>query len=356
MMDLKDIRAKLDEIDNKLLDLYNQRLSLVEKVAEYKHKTNTPIYRPDREYEIIERLKKLNKQKNGKLTDSAIEALFMELISVSRNFEKPEYIAFLGPEASFTHQAAEEKFGRLGNYIPITTIDGVFREVDNKKVKYGVIPIENSSEGIVGETINGFKKYNLKIVAEVILDIHHVLASTSDNLKDIKRVYSKDIAFAQCRSFLDDFGLDRVELIPVESTAKAAQLAKEDKNSAAICSAVAAKLYHLPIVFENIEDNSNNKTRFLVISDFENEPSGNDKTTILAQLPNRPGALVDFLLDFKEESIDLTKIKSHIIGGVSMFFIEFSGHFKDEKIQKIFNKHKESIKFLGSYVKEANDV
>jgi chorismate mutase/prephenate dehydratase len=355
-MDLSEIRVKLNEIDNRLLDIYNERLALVEKVAEYKHRTNTPIYRPDREYEILERLKKINREKNGILTDSAIEALFMELISVSRNFESAEYIAFLGPEGSFTHQAAEEKFGRLGNYVPISSISGIFREVASKKVKYGVVAIENGNEGIVGETINGLKKYDLKIVAEVVLSIHHSFVSTQEDLKKIKKVYSKDIAFDQCRVFLEDFGLDRVELIPVESTAKAAQLAKEEPDAAAICSEVAAKLYNVPIIFKKIEDSKDNKTRFFVISDSINEASGNDKTTILAQLPNRPGALVEFLLDFKESNIDLTKIKSHIIGGVSMFFLEFNGHYEDENIAKIFNKHKSSIKFLGSYVKESIDV
>jgi len=355
-MDLSEIRKKLDAIDNKLLEIYNERMGYVEMVGEYKQKTKTPIYRPDREYEIIERLKAKNKQMSGRLSDEAIEALFMELIGVSRNYEKPEFIAYLGPEASFTHQAAEEKFGRLGNYIPLTSIAGVFREVANGKVKFGVVPIENNTEGIVGDTINGLKEHNLKIVAEVVINIHHVLATLNDDIKEIKKIYSKDIAFGQCREFLDDFGLDKVELIPVESTAKAAQLAKEDKHSAAICSEVAAKLYHLPVLFKDIEDGDKNRTRFFVISDFENAPSGNDKTTILAKLPNRPGALVDFLLDFKDKNIDLTKIKSHIIGGESMFFLEFNGHKNDENIANIFEKYSESIKFLGSYVKEADDV
>jgi chorismate mutase/prephenate dehydratase len=355
-MDLDEIRAKLDEIDNKLLELYNKRLEYVIKVGELKHKTNAPIYRPEREKEILDRLKKLNKQMGGKLSDSAIEALFLELISVSRNYESPDIIAYLGPEASFTHQAAEMKFGAIGNYLPITTIKGVFREVANKKAKFGVVPIENSSNGMVGDTISSLNEFDLKIVAEIVLNVHHVFASTQESLKDIKRIYSKDIAFGQCSNFLDDFGLVNVEQIPVESTAKAALLAKEDKNSAAICSEVAAKLYNLPVLFRNIENDNNNKTRFFVISDFENRPSGSDKTTIIAKLPNRPGALVDFLLDFKAHNIDLTKIKSHIVGGISIFFLEFNGHKSDKDIEDIFNKHKDSIKFLGSYVKEADDV
>jgi len=355
-MNLDELRKKIDEIDNRLLDLYNERLEYVLKVGELKNSTKSPIYRPEREKEILERLKKINRQKGGKLSDRAIEALFLEMFSVARNYELAERVAFLGPEASFTHQAAEQKFGALGNYAPISTIKGVFREVANGNAKFGVVPIENSFNGIVSDTISCLSDYDLKIVAEVVLDVHHVLASEVDDIKNIKRIYSKDIAFGQCKNFLEDFGLDNIEQIPVESTAKAAQLAKEDKQSAAICAEVAAKMYNLPILFKNIEDNSNNKTRFFVISDFENEPSGNDKTTILAKLPNRPGALVDFLLDFKEKGIDLTKIKSHIVGGVSIFFLEFSGHKSDKNIKEIFDKHKSSIKFLGSYVKEAIDV
>jgi len=218
------------------------------------------------------------------------------------------------------------------------------------------VPIENSFNGMVSDTISCLSEYDLKIVAEVVLDIQHVLASQQEDIKKIKRIYSKDIAFGQCSEFLEDLGLDGVEQIAVESTAKAAKLAKEDPESAAICSDIAAKLYEVPVLFRNIENKGENRTRFLIISDFENAPSGYDKTTILAKLPNRPGALVDFLLDFKEHNIDLTKIKSHIVGGVSIFFLEFKGHKEDKDIQAIFQKHKDSIKFLGSYVKEADDI
>jgi chorismate mutase/prephenate dehydratase len=355
-MTLEELRKKIDTIDDSLLDLYNQRLELVKKVGELKHKTNAPIYRPEREKEILNRLKAKNKAVGGLLSDEAIDALFLELFAVARNYELPEKVAFLGPEASFTHQAAEAKFGAMSSYLPINTIKGVFRAVKRGKAKFGVVPIENSFNGIVSDTISSLSDYNLKIIAEVIIDIHHTFATKAESLKDIKRIYSKDIAFGQCRLFLEDFGLDDVEQIPVESTAKAAQLALKDSSSAAICSEVAARLYQLPIMFREIEDEGENRTRFFIISDFENAPSGKDKTTILAKLPDRPGALVDFLNDFKDAKINLTKIKSHIVGGISIFFIEFDGHKEDEKIKKIFQKHKDSIKFLGSYVKEASDV
>jgi chorismate mutase/prephenate dehydratase len=228
--------------------------------------------------------------------------------------------------------------------------------VDRGKAKFGVIPIENSSNGIVSDTIQCLSQYNLKIIAEVVVDIHHVLASTTDDIRKITKIYSKDIAFGQCSQFLEDFGLDETEQVPVDSTAKAAKLALETPGSAAICAILAATMNSLPILFENIEDDGENKTRFFIISDFENVPSGNDKTSIVVKLPNTPGALVEFLNDFEKVQINLTKIKSHIVEGDSIFFLEFNGHIKDQNIQKIFEKHQPSVKFLGSYVKEADDI
>ena len=278
------------------------------------------------------------------------------MFAVARNLELPEGVAYLGPEASFTHQAAESKFGAMSAYFPVATIKGVFREVANGKAKFGVIPIENSSNGIVSDTISCLNDYNLKIIAEVVVEIHHVMASTSDALSQIKKIYSKDIAFGQCQNFLADFGFDEIEQIPVESTAKAAKLAVHKEQSAAICSAVAAKIYNLPILFENIEDNQNNRTRFFIVSNFENAPSGKDKTSLLVKLPNTPGSLVEFLNDFEENHINLTKIKSHIVEGISIFFIEFNGHKEDEGIASIIEKHRQNIKVLGSYVKETDDI
>ncbi|MEA3354837.1 MAG: chorismate mutase [Campylobacterota bacterium] len=353
---LKELRDTLDNIDNQVLKLLNQRMETVHKVGELKAKSGGAIYRPEREKAIIDRLYDLSKQEDGSLNKDAISALFLEIFAISRNLELPENIAYLGPEGSFTHQAAESRFGAMSAYLPIGSIKGVFREVSNKKAKFGVIPIENSSNGIVSDTITCLNDYSLKIIAEVMVDIHHCLATTCDSVKDIKRIYSKDIAFEQCHIFLADLGLDEVELIPVESTAKAARLAKKENNCAAICSHVGAKIYNLPILFENIEDKGNNRTRFLIVSDFDNGQSGDDKTSILVQLSNEHGALVRFLNDFDEAGINLTKIKSHIVGGVSTFFIDFNGHKDDKNVSKIFKKHEESIKFLGSYVREADDI
>ena len=295
-MRLDELRENIDRIDDTLLKLLNERMEYVHDVGTLKNTTGAPIYRPEREQAILNRLKVQN---DGKLTDSAIDALFLELFAVARNLELPERVAYLGPEATFTHQAAESRFGAMSAYLPIGSIKGVFREVDSGKAKFGVIPIENNSNGIVSDTIQCLSQYDLKIIAEVVVEIHHVLASTADELRQVKRIYSKDIAFGQCSQFLEDFGLDEVEQVPVESTAKAAKLAAKEPYSAAICASVAATMYNLPILFENIEDDGENKTRFFIVSDFDNAPSGNDKTSILVKLPNTPGALVEFLNDLK---------------------------------------------------------
>lgn len=352
-MTLDELRVEIDSIDDKLLALYNKRMEYVHQVGALKNTTGAPIYRPEREQSILNRLKKQNK---GKLTDGAIDALFLELFAVARNLERPEAIAYLGPEASFTHQAAESKFGAMSAYWPVGSIKGVFREVSRGSAKFGVIPIENSSNGIVSDTLNCLNEYDLKIIAEVFVAIHHTLASRCDDIKDIKKVYSKDIAFDQCHNFLQDFGLDEVELIPVESTAKAAKLAMTEAYSAAICADVAAKMYHLPILFQNIEDCADNMTRFFIISNFDNLPSGDDKTSMLVHLPNTPGSLVEFLNDFEKYNVNLTKIKSHIVEGTSIFFIEFNGHQDDKDIAGIIKKHQGFIKVLGSYVKENDDI
>lgn len=350
---LKELRDKLDSIDEQLLSLINDRMDVVHQVGTLKAKSGGAIYRPERERAIIDRLDALNK---GSLTRPAIEALFLEIFAISRNFELPENIAYLGPEGSFTHQAAESRFGAMSAYLPIGSIKGVFREVASGKAKFGVLPIENSSNGIVSDTINCLSTYNLKVIAEVVIDVHHTLATACDNIKDITAIYSKDIAFEQCHRFLENVQLDEVEHIPVESTAKAAKYAMQNKNTAAICSHVAAKMSNLPILFEDIEDKDNNRTRFFIVSNFENGQSGKDKTSILAKLPNTPGVLVEFLTDFDNAGLNLTKIKSHIVEGDSIFFIDFDGHKNDENVQGLLEKHHDSIKYLGSYVKEVEDI
>jgi len=350
-MTLDDLRKEIDAIDDKLLQLLNERIRIVQKVGEVKHRSGAAIYRPEREKAILERLAKQN---DGPLTEAAIEAIFLEIFAVARNFEQPQRVAYLGPEGSFTHQAAENRFGAMSEYIPLHSIPAVFKAVHADRARFAVVPIENNTNGFVGETLDELAKTDLKIVAELYMPIHHSFVTKAQHLQQIKRIYSKDIAFNQCRNFLLDHELDTIEYIPVESTAKAARLAAEDIESAAICSHIAAKLYQVPVMFENIEDNHRNQTRFIILSDFENAPSGADKTSILAKLSDRPGSLYEFLQSFHEAKVNLKKIESRPAGEDAgfdyWFYIDFEGHRDEPHIQKLFEKHKDEIKYLGSYV------
>ncbi len=357
-MSLENLRNKIDKVDSEILKLLNQRMQLVHEVGVLKRNEKSVIYRPEREKEILGRL---GNENDGLLNQDAIDAIFLEIFAVARNLELPEKVAFLGPEGSFTHQAAESRFGAMSDYITLPTIQSVFEAVDTERARFGVIPIENNQEGIVYETVDLLNQTDVSIAAELKIPVHFALATVAEHLKDIKRIYSKDIAFRQCRTFLNKyFEQHNIEEIQVESTSKAAKLAFEDPHSAAICSEIAAKLFGLPVLFQNIEDNSTNQTRFFILSkNFENQRSGNDKTTIIARLQrtDSPGVLADFLNDFKEQGINLTKIESRPYKGSQefnfWFFIEFLGYFKDENFEKAISKHKTDIKILGSYVKNA---
>jgi len=357
MKTLDDCRNAIDNIDNKILELLNERMGVVERVGEIKNVAGTAIYRPEREKAIINRLSKLNNESKGLLNESAIEAIFLEIFAVARNLELPERIAFLGPEGSFTHQAAESRFGAMSEYLPLSSIHSVFKTMEASRAKYGVVPIENSRDGIVGETLDYLAKSSVKIVAELYMPIHMSFVSKANKLDEITKIYSKDKGFGQCRDFLVEHNFMNVEHIPVESTATAAILAAKEPNSAAICSHIAAKLYGVPTLFENIEDDVDNRTRFVILSDFKNAISKDDKTSILVRLKDavEAGSLVKFLEDFDNEKINLSKIESRPSRDKSgfgyWFFMDFYGHIDEECVQKAIQKHKDEVTWLGSYVK-----
>ncbi|KAA0991613.1 prephenate dehydratase [Dyadobacter aurulentus] len=355
-MELQNLRDRIDTLDDQLLNVLNERMELVRQVGELKRSSQSIIYRPEREKQILDRLEKRN---NGLLTRQAIDAIFFEIFAVSRNLELPERVSYLGPEGSFTHQAAEGRFGAMSEYMVLPTIHSVFESVETGRAKYGVVPIENNQEGIVIETVDFLREKNLSIVAEVLLQVHFTFASQSDSLKDIKKIYSKDIAFRQCGKFIHEYleGMN-VELIPVESTSKAAKMASEEPDAAAICSSISARLFGVPILFDNIEDSDQNRTRFLILAkDFVNIKSEEDKTTIIANLPNtnRPGVLYEFLKDFNDRGINLTKIESRPLRGEAAFrtwfLVEFLGHMQDPPVQEIMHKYGTHLKWLGSYIK-----
>ncbi len=355
-MNLKGLRDQIDTLDDQLLDLLNRRMELVREVGHVKRAAQSVIYRPERELEILSRL---YRQNTGLLSKPAIEAIFMEIFAASRNLELPERVAFLGPEGSFTHQAAASRFGGMSEYLVLPTIRSVFDSVETGRAKFGVVPIENNQEGIVPETVDLLQEKELLIAAEIYLPIHFTLVSQADSPQQIKRIYSKDIAFRQCSTFLREyFDENQLELVPVDSTSKAARLAAAQPDAAAICSHISAKLFRVPVLFDNIENSDQNRTRFIILcKDFVNQPSPRDKTTIIANLPhtNKPGILYNFLKDFNDQGINLMKIESRPIRYTSgfgfWFFVEFEGNRHQEAVDKIMEKHGASLKWLGSYVR-----
>ena len=356
MLTLESLRNAIDSIDDQLLTLLNQRMELVRQVGELKRTSNAVIYRPEREKQILDRL---HQQNNGLLNRPSIEAIFLEIFAVSRNLELPEHVAFLGPDGSFTHQAAEGRFGAMSNYMALPTIRSVFESVETGRARFGVVPIENNQEGVVFETIDLLNEKELFIAAEADIPVHFTFATQAENLSDITHIYSKDIAFRQCRKFLNDsFEGLKAEMVPVESTSKAAKLAAQQPNAAAICSTIAAKLFGVPVLFDNIEDSDLNRTRFLILAkNFKNQPSGADKTTLIARLPNTesPGVLAEFLQEFNARRINLTKIESRPLReGASFrywFLLECEGHADEPALQEILNHHAADVKWVGSYVR-----
>lgn len=357
MNSLTECRDAIDTIDNKLLELLNERMGVVKRVGEIKHSGGETIYRPEREKSILERLSHLSLNKKGLLNKNAIEAIFLEIFAVSRNLELSEKIAYLGPEGSFTHQAAESRFGAMGDYVSLNSIFSVFRALEAKRAKFGVVPIENSRDGIVGETLDLLANSTIKIVAELYMPIHMSFATKAKKVTDINKIYSKDKGFGQCLEFLQEYNFMNIEHIPVESTAKAAILASQDDHSAAICSHIAAKLYGIPTMYDHVEDDIGSQTRFVILSDFKNESNSDSKTSILVKLKEsaKAGSLVHFLQDFNEQNINLSKIESRPSkenGGFGYwFFIDFDGHIDDENVQRVIQKHEGEVTWLGSYIK-----
>ncbi|TDJ80928.1 prephenate dehydratase [Campylobacter volucris] len=355
MKEIETLRLKVDSIDDKILNLLNERMLYVKNIGEIKQNIGGHIYRPERERAIINRLKNNN---HGLLDQNAIEAIYQEIFAVSRNLEMPQSIAYLGPEGSYTHQAARSRFGAMSRYNALATIEDVFKELSHKEAKYGVVPIENNTAGAVGVTLDCLGKYEeVKIFAELYMDIHHSFISMSENLKEIKRIYSHPQGYNQCKNFLESHDLNEVEFIASKSTANAAYLASQDMQSAAICSKIAAKLYNVPVLFERIEDNLANRTRFLILSDITLPKMTNCKTSILAHTAHKPGGLSDLLYEFKKEGINLTKLESRPIKTrefIHSFYIDFEGHIDDENVQRVIKKA-DYIQWLGSYLSGEDD-
>lgn len=349
--ELERLRKKIDEIDNQILELLNKRAQVVIEIAHIKRDKNAAFYFPEREMEILERLTSLNK---GPFPNEALKVIYREVLSASLSLEEPLKVACLGPLATFTHLAASRHFGSSALFLPVESIKDVFDAVESGKAAFGVVPIENSNEGVVSYTLDMFMDYDLKVSAEVMLEItHHLLSKSGDRTK-IKRIYSNPQATAQCRRWLES-NLPGIPLLESTTTAKAAELASEDDEAAAIASDLAAKVYNLQFVEKNIGDSKHNFTRFFVISKEYPPKTKKNKTSIMFSIKDRPGALCDVLLPFKKAGINLTKIESRPSKRKAweyIFFLDMEGHIDDRKVKRAINEMKEGclyLKILGSY-------
>jgi len=349
-MSLENLRKRIDELDYQLVQLLNERARVVVEIGKLKSKADKPIYAPDREKEILAKIAQVNK---GPLPDKCLVAIWRELMSGSFVLEKPLRIGYLGPGGSFSHTAAMLKFGQSVEYEPLADIKSIFDEVSKGHCDLGVVPVENTTGGGVIETLDAFIDSDVKVCAEVLMTIHHSLLATC-SLAEIKTIYSKPEVFAQCRNWLSATFKD-AQTIPVASTAKAAQMVVAEPGAAAIGSKVAAELYGLKIVCENIEDITNNITRFLVISREDAKPTGEDKTAILFSTAHKAGALADVLDVFKQYNINLTNIESRPSKKRQWeyyFFVDFIGHRADEHVQKGLQEARKyclQLSVLGSF-------
>jgi chorismate mutase/prephenate dehydratase len=349
--DILDIRNKIDAIDDKILELLKDRIDCAKSVGKLKDSSNRAKWDPKREREIFERLLSANK---GVFPDRSLTSIFHEIITTCRLSQKKIEVAYLGPEATFTHLAGVKYFGHSASYKAMESIDEVFSEVEKGRTTYGVVPVENTIEGAVFSTLDSFMKYSVKICGEIQLPITHNLVCRSGNIEDIQTVASHSQPLAQCREWLKK-NLPDIPTLPVFSTGAAAQMAANNPNIGAIASSLAIKTYQLQVVVKGIEDYQGNTTRFLVIGRQSPTKSGNDKTSLLLGLLDRPGALNEVLTIMSSKNINLAKIESRPVKGKQwtyLFFMDMIGHIEDPVIEEacaLLRKTSSYYELLGSY-------
>lgn len=350
---LSDLRKEIDKIDSHIVDLVNRRGRVSCDIGQIKKKKNQPIYSPDRESQVYSNLEKKNP---GPLPAESVKAIYREIMSACLALEQPLKVAYLGPEFTFTHQASVKKFGSSVSYISCDGIPDVFREVERGSADYGVVPIENSTEGAVNHTLDMFVDSPLMICSEVYYPIKHSLLCKKESMKSIKVIYSNPQVFGQCRGWIEKH-LPQAKLRDVSSTAKAAEIASRHSDSACIAGEAAAKKYQLKVLARAIEDLATNVTRFLIIGKKMSNISGADKTSIMFSVKDRPGVLHDMLSAFKSYGINLTKIESRPSKKKLWkyyFFIDMEGHADSPKVKKALKSLKNKcyfLKILGSYPK-----
>lgn len=347
---LAPLRVKIDQLDQQLIELLNERAKVVVEVGHIKREKDSPIYAPEREQKVLQQIKAYNK---GPLPQKCVEAIWREMMSGSFALERPLRIGYLGPPGSFSHLAAVRKFGRSVEYDDLGEIEAVCQEVARGHIDYGLVPIENSAHGGIGETLDAFLNSDISVYAEVLTAVHQNLLSNSP-VDKINKVYSKPPAFTQCRNWLA-VQLARAERIPVASTSLAAEMASKEEGAAAVGSVLAGEIYGLKVQFENIEDSANNITRFFVVSRDQAQRSGDDKTAVMFTTEHKAGSLTQVLDVFRDYGLNLTHIDKRPSRNVNWeyyFFIDFLGHREDENVCKALkdaSNHCKQLTVLGSF-------
>ena len=350
--ELDRLREAIDAVDRALLEKLNERAELVQSVGHLKRGSGTSVYEPSRERRIVEGLAGDNP---GPFPNAGLAPVFREIISATRSLEEPVQIAYLGPEGTFCHQAARHQFGEQGRLATAPTITEVFAAVEGHKVELGVVPVENTTEGIVTETYDALAQFDVTICAEIVLRISHDLLSSSGRIEDVERVASHPQGLAQCRRWLDHRlpGADRVE---TTSTALAARQASATPGTAAIAGSIAAEAYGLRVIESGIEDRRDNSTRFLVIGQHPPSPSGNDRTSVVFTIrKDESGALHRLIQPFADCGVNLTTIQLRPIHGKPweyLFFIDFEGHRDEERVIEALDcaaRVANSWRVLGSF-------
>ena len=347
---LNELRERIDQIDDQILELLNRRAEVVKEVGRNKVNSSQEFYVPGREQAIFERLT----CNAGPFPVDGVRRVFREIISASLALEQPMKIAYLGPPATFTHQAALRQFGFSAQLVAQKSIPAVFEEVLRGRAPYGVVPVENSTEGVVSHTLDMFTRSDLKINAEILLEIEHNLLSLTGRITDVRKIVSHPQALAQCRRWLEE-NMPDTALVDVASTALAAQMAAEDETVAAIAGEVAATMYGLKMVKQKIEDNPNNFTRFLVIGRNIPAPSAQDKTSVMFSVKDEPGILYSMLKPFSNRGINLSKIESRPMKKKAweyVFFLDMDGHVQEPKVAEAIEELRgccQELRVLGSY-------
>lgn len=355
MSKLDQLRKRIDAIDEKLVDLLDKRAALAKQIGEYKRRRGLDYYDPARQKTILARAMERG---TGAFPRTGLKAVFTEIMSQCLALEKPVRVAYLGPPATFTHIAAATEFGSAAEYQPRDTINDLFQAVEKEEVEYAVVPVENSTGGIVHTTLDMFLDFDLRICSEILMAVSHNLLARCP-LEKVKKIYSNPQAFAQCARWLNRH-LPNAERVETATTVQGVQAAAKEKHSAAIASEMAARMYGLKIVARGIEDVHWNSTRFWVIGTKVCQPTGKDKTSLMFSVKDRPGALFRLLKPFAEQGINLTKIESRPTRRKAweyVFFVDLQGHVSDPPVRKALERiepHCVFVRILGSYPQEVH--